>query len=350
MHSITHARAAGLLLLAVAAPVRSQVTGTVVGFAGEPVAAAVRAIGAGGELLDETLSGPDGAFTLQQAAKAVRLAAQIEAVIVEQPLAAAAAPVALSFAGVAVTTVRGSAFDPGGAPAAGRDLLFRDAKGKAVATATLDGEGAFALRANVVLRDALLDPLGWRHVVPGPFVGEREARIDLRDVRATFFRLHGRVVDEAGRPADGWRVQANGERARAAATTTAGDGTFTLWCNQPVVGVEAHASMPRLGRLGSWRADAELALDERADALRMVCGRFVDANDEPLARAMLIPSATDGPPRKGTPAVGGTDRDGRFAVRLVRGTPFLFAVSADEKLTASAPVPVDGAPLVLRPR
>jgi hypothetical protein len=82
----------------------------------------------------------------------------------------------------------------------------------------------------------------------------------------------------------------------------------------------------------------------------MVCGRVVGAHDQPLERAMLIPTATDGPPRKGTPAVGGTDRDGRFAVRLIRGTPFLFVVSADEKLKGVARVPVDGTPLVLRPR
>lgn len=338
-----------LLIVGAAALPAQAVSGTVVGFQGEPVIAAVRAIGPGGELLDETLSTSQGLFALKKATKALRLAAQIDAVIVELPIFEPTRFVALSFVGIPVTTVRGRAIDPGGMPAVGRDLTFRDEKGKAVATATLDGNGAFVLSANVPLRDAVLDPLGWRHVAAGPFTGEREVHIDLRDVRATFFRLHGRVVDESGRPGAGWCIRANGERGHAA-TTVAADGTFTLWCNQPVASVEAIASILRLGRLGPWSIDEELVLDERTDAPMVVCGRFVDSADNALAGAILIPSAIDGPPRKGTRAVGGTNRDGRFAVRLLRGTPFLFAVSKDERMTAIARVPTDGSLILLRSR
>jgi hypothetical protein len=340
-----------LLVLAAAAPLVAQTaSGTVVGFDGKPAAAAVRAFDGAGALLDETLASADGAFTLATVAPIARLEAQLDAVIVELRADGGRADgVALSFATVATTTVRGSVVDPGGAPAAGRDLVFRDRAGKAIATATLDANGSFAMRTNVALHDAVLDPLGWRHVVAGPFAAEREATIDLREQREKFFRLRGRVCDDAGKPGDGWLVWANGERKRAASATAGPDGTFTLWCNQPVASIEAHATIPRVGRLGPWRADAELALDERKDALVMVCGRFVDGDGKPCARALLIPCATEAAPH-GVAAVGATDRDGRFAVRLIAGTPFLFAVSAGEKATALARVPTDGTPLVLRGR
>jgi hypothetical protein len=325
--------------------------GTVCGFDDQPVAAAVRALDAKGQLLDETLADERGAFALQCNAPIAKLAAQVDAVIVELPIAGGAArDVAITFAGVAHGTVRGRALDPGGAPAAARDVLFRDGKGKQVATATTDADGAFSLRANVPLHDAVLDPLGWRHVATGPFAPDRDTTIDLRDHRATFFRLHGRVLHDAGRPAGGWRIRAHGERAGAAATTTAADGSFTLWCNQPIASLEAHDTVPRLGRLGPWTADTALTLDERSDALATVCGRFVDRDGTPIRGAMLIPSPRDAAPPKGTAAVGATDRDGRFAVRLVRGTPFLFAVDRSEKHEAIGRVPADGTPLLLRAR
>ncbi len=327
-----------------------QAAGTVRGFTDEPAErATVRALDDKRVVLAEVLTDERGAFVLQANAKVAHLLVQIEGVVVELPVAdGGVADAAVTFAAERHATIRGNVVDPGGAEVCGCDLVFRDVARKAIATATTDARGAFSLRINQRVHDVLLDPLGWRHVEPGPLPTERALAIDLRVHRGRFFCLRGSALDDSGQPANGWRVQANGDRGRIAATTTAADGTFALWSTQAIASVEAHSTMPRMGRLGPWRADAEVALDERRDALVLVSGRFVDKHGAPRVGAMLFSCMAEAAPRKGTPAIGGTDSQGRFFVRRIPKTPFLFAVSGDENSSALAAIPYDGKPLELR--
>jgi hypothetical protein len=333
--------------IAVVLPAQTA-SGRVLGFDGEPARAAVRGVDAKGRNLAEELAGDDGTFQLVATTPIVRLIVQLEGVVLERAVdGGGVAGVEVTFAGVPHTALRGSVVDPGGEPARARDLLFRDAAGKAVVTATTDGDGAFVVRTNQALHDVLVDPLGWRHVQRGPWSAAAPVVLDLRPARDRFHRLHGRVRDDTGAAAAGWRVHANGESRRVATTTTGADGTFALWVRETVRSVEASATVPRLGRLGPWRSDAELELDERTDALVLVTGRFVDGAGAPIVGALLLASHENAPPKKKSAVLGGTDRDGRFAVRLVRGTPFLFVV-AEHRHQALGAVPADGTPLLLR--
>lgn len=334
--------------------------GNVRGFAGEPaVHATVRAVAADGETLADVVTDDTGAFELHAKAAIARLQVRIEGVLVEVAVAGgSAAGVAVTFAGVPHVTVHGHVVDPGGALARGCDVVARGSDGKAIVNVTTDDRGAFTLRTNQGVRDVLVDPLGWRHVEPGPLSAARGLPIDLRLVRDRFFCLRGRALDDAGRPANGWRLVANGERQRAATTIAAADGSFVLWSAQAIVSIEAHDTLPRMGRLGPWRADTELALDERHDALVLVSGRFLAANGEPLPGAMVFACFTEAPPEKGKPAIGGTDARGRFFVRVIPKTPFLFAVreggdrttpKGGDQLALTA-LRYDGAPIELRAR
>lgn len=345
-------RAFWLLPAMVATLPAQQASGTVRGLAGEVAAGAiVRALDAERQNIAETMTDELGAFALRVKAPIARLLVRIEGVVVELPVTGGAATgLTVSFAGAPHVVIHGQVIDPGGTPARARDLSCRDGQQHTIVTLTTDAEGKFTLRTNQDVRDVVLDPLGWRHVVPGPFAAERDLAIDLRQHRERFFRLRGQVRDEQGRPASGYRLVATGPTGRVAATTSGGDGAFALWCNQAVHTIEASSGPPRMGRLGSWQSDAEIDLDEHDHALVLVSGRFLDKDGAGIPGALVIPSLVENPPNRGTPALGGTDAAGRFFVQVVRGTPFLFVVNEKKNAMALAAIPGDGRPLELRAR
>ncbi|MFY9341999.1 MAG: hypothetical protein WAT39_05900 [Planctomycetota bacterium] len=347
---MSQAAAAFVSLLAMTGLAAQTASGVVHGLAGEPADRAhVRGLDAARQTVAEGASDDVGRFELKARAPIAWLQVRIEGVLREVPVTGgAAAGLVVSLADTPHATIRGELRDPGGALATGVDVLCRDRQQHAIATVTTDERGTFALRTNQDVHDAVVDPVGWRHVVPGPFGAESPIAIDLRTHAAKFFRLHGNTIDDRGRPATGWRVTARDETGRVATTTTGEDGSYALWCNRPVTMVEASLGPPRLGRLGPWQATTELALDEREHALVLVSGRFVDRDGKGLANALVIATLRKEPPKKGVPVLCGTDRDGRFVARLVRGTPFLFAVSKDEKHQALVAVPFDGQPLLVR--
>ena len=324
----THLRAVWPLLLGGlgAALPGQHAAGRVLGFDGQPAAAVVvRAVDAKARLLGEVLTTADGRFELLVDQPVHALRVQNEGVHLELPQQnGGRVDQQITFVGVAHFTVRGHVVDPGGAIAAGVDLVCRDAERHSVVTTTTDARGAFAIRANRPVHDILVDPAGWQHVEAGPWQADRGLAIDLRLLRDSYFCLRGRCLDERGQPLPGLRIHGDHDGQRIAWTTSGADGRFTLWARRPLSHLTAFDGPPRMGRAGPWQQDAELDLDEREHGLVLVTGRIVDQKGVGAGGVAIFGVAGPvRPPRRSEP-VGVTSRDGSFCVRLPRHQSHLW--------------------------
>lgn len=334
------------LLLGSAALLPGQrVAGVVHGFDDKPVACVVVVpLDERGQRLRELLTAADGTFDVEFEVPIQRLFVQYDAVHLEVPVPAAdATRLRIEFAKVAHFTVRGQLLDPGGAAAPQVDLVCRDAAGHAIVTTTTDARGRFEIRANQPLHDMLVDPAGWRHVEPGPFLVERGLAIDLRLVRDRYFCLRGTIVDAAGKPLPDVHVQALGGDQRTAWTLSGPAGEYALWSNRAITMLAVTDGFPRMERVGQWRADSRVDLDERHHGFVIVTGQLLEA-DGRGADGFAVYAA----PRPTRPANLEMPKDrtggrGEFCVRVPRHVRHLWFCSRPE---ADGPVRECGGEIV----
>ena len=90
-----------------------------------------------------------------------------------------------------------------------------------------------------------------------------------------------------------------------------------------------------------------MTLRARTDSLVLVTGTVVDANGDPVNRALIYTSDKAAIPN-GARAAGRTNRDGMFQLVVPRGTPFLIAAMGG-KQHAVLPGPWPRPDTVLRP-
>lgn len=342
-HSPAELRAAVIAALLAASPLVAQVAeGVIRGFDGALIAGAVvvaRTANAKATGMD-TLTDRDGRFRVVCPAAIVSLHVQLEGVRCDVPVTEGNAPdVAVSFAQIAHTTLRGRVVLPDGAAATGVELSCRDGEHLAVAAVTTDTGGAFAIRLNQAVHGVLVDPVGWRHAIAGPIATDQELVVDLSQSRDRFFAVGGSVCDERGEPVADGVVQAIGKNGGTGSTRTRPDGSYTLWTKQPIDELHVTGTDPRIVRKGPWAAASTVALDARTHGLVLRVGRCVDADGKGLAGAIIFAVDQPGPPGKGVPGLTRTVSGGWFRVMLPRDTAFLFAVGEGEQLGGSAPVP-----------
>lgn len=340
------------LTLAIAmatAPAYAQVvSGRVIGFVGEP------AVGAVVEMYRErsggfqVLTGPDGRFERPCDGKVVLLRVQHEGVVVTVPFAEGKTnDLEISFAHVAHFTLRGQVLLPDGAPAAGTDVLCRDAHGVGFVSVATDAKGRWSVRLGEPAREVVVDPLGLAVTEAGPFTRDQMLSIDLRNGRGTWFALQGRVIDGAG-PCRDEVVRAHLVDHRLITTRTRDDGAYTIWTNAPVAKLDVPRTVPIRRRGPFATATTALDLDEREHGLVLFVGRFLTAGGEPIAGAWIFGVDQAAPPPKGVQPDGVTDSAGRFRVLLPRSTPFVFAVGDGGDLGGSAAIPADRAAIEVR--
>lgn len=321
------------------------IAGIACGFDGQPAAGiTVRAVDADLAMVTEGVTTADGRFLLQATRPAHLLVARCEAVRQDLTLPAGDAPLPISFAHCPHVVVTGRLLDPAGAPASFVDIALRDAQRHTLALVTTDGIGAFEVRANEPVHELVVDPLGWAHRVPGPLAAAAHCEIDLRTQHHAFFRLYGRTLDAEGRPAAGVRVVAHGDERVVARTTSAVDGTFLLWSTQPIARLVGFDGPPVASRMGPWRADAQVDLDERAHGHRVVRGHIVG----PHAARTAIYGVTARPqPPHRWPADGAAGTRGEFAVSVPRDQTHLWFFQEAGNREAYVPI-VPGQDLVVR--
>ena len=352
-NDIARARQALCLLLALIATATSawsqSLAGAVCGFDGQPAAGVVvRAFGPQQQRLGEVLSDERGRFELTDDVVVAAIEVQNEGVVLQRAIAKGSEhAVRVTFVGAAYFTLRGHVVAPDGAPVAGMDLVCRDAAGRAVTVVSTDPRGAFLVRSGEVVTDLLVDPLGWRHVVSGPFEVDRGIAVDLRLERDAYFTLRGRVVGDDGEAAAAARVAAFAKGERIGHAVTGRDGTFVLWLHRAADELCARQSLLIAQRKGLWQAAGEVDLDARLFGTVLVTGRFVDANGDGIARCLLFAVDRKVPPAKQTRPLGVTDARGNFRVLVPRGTPFLFGIREGSEHQAFAAVPASG-PVELR--
>lgn len=336
-----------LLLLATTHANAQNVSGRVLGFDGKPAAGAVveyTMASGGGALLTDA----EGRFAKQCPQQAASLHAQLEGVILTIPFVAGeTTDLEVSFANAPHFTLRGQVVLPDGSPAIGKELLCRDATGKALVSVATDHEGRWSARLGEPVREVVVDPLGWAVVEAGPFAREQTIPLDLRTRGGTWFSLRGRVIDAAG-PCHDEVVRAHVAERRIVRARTRSDGSYTIWVNTPVLTIDAPRTVPIRRRGPFATATTALDLDEREHGLLLFTGTFRTPAGAPIAQAWIFGVDADKPPAKGIPPEGVTDEAGRFRVLLPRGTPFVFAWREAGDIGGSAAVPADGSPIDVR--
>jgi hypothetical protein len=347
-HTTWDTPALAVLLSCLALPAQDA-SGIVRGFDGAPVAGAVvsaRAANGGGI---EVLSGPDGHFVLRCEPAIVALTVQVEGVVVSVPVRnGAARDIEVALADAARTTWRGRVVGPDGGPTSGTELLCRDASGRALASIATDADGTFVLRVGKPLHSIVVEPMGWRHTIVGPFDAHTPLAIDLRDAAGPWFALRGRVIDDDG-PLAGTLVVARIDAQRTLRSRTRSDGGYTLWCNTAIERIDVPEATLR--RRGPFDGTATaIDLEAREHRLVSVWGRFVDPAGNPIRRAMVFGVERRGPAPGGARPDAITDTNGRFAALLPRGVAFVHAFQESGGLSGTADVPADGSPVEITAR
>lgn len=348
-----------LVLLVAAALTRGQdVTGSVVGFDGEALRwATVVVHGEAGGVVLQTLTDESGRFTIAGSLRAHSVQVAYEAVLSPpQIVDADRSSLAFRLGDVPHWLLRGSVQDPGGRPARHVDVAVRDARGRALATVTIDDAGRFVLRCSVPLAAVVVDPLGWNHVIEGPFRAARELAIDMRSVRDDYVRHVGRVLDLDGRPAAEVTVVAQSTRdrrpgrgQRIGSARTDPDGKFVAWTRGDVSGWAANVDGARLYQpVGVWRVGTPAELDARLDALVFVSGEVLDRYGEPVADVEVFASR-DGALAGRSYLVARSDTNGRFVTMVPAATRSLIAQLGGEPF-ADVDAPFEGGRAVLRER
>lgn len=160
------------------------VSGRVLGFDGEPAARAVVELRLEGVQGFQVLTDPGGRFTRSCEGKLAALRVQHEGVVIPFPFAAGkTTDLEVSFANVAHFTLRGRVLLPDGAPAAGVEVLCRDADGVALVSVATDARGLWSVRLGQPAREVVADSLGLAVAEAGPFGRDEVLSIDLRFVR-----------------------------------------------------------------------------------------------------------------------------------------------------------------------
>lgn len=324
------------------------VSGRVLGFDGEPAAGAVVELRLEGVEGFQVLTDPEGRFTRSCPGKLAALRVQHEGVVIPFPFAAGqTTDLEVSFANVAHFTLRGRVLLPDGAPAAGVEVLCRDADGVALVSVATDARGLWSVRLGQPAREVVADPLGLAVAEAGPFGRDEVLSIDLRQGRGTWFALQGRVIDGAG-PCRDEVVRAHLVDQRRIATRTRDDGAYTIWTNAPVANLVVPRTVPIRRRGPFAAATTALDLDEREHGLVLCVGRFLTAGGEPIAGAWIFGVDQAEPPPEGVQPDGRTDYAGRFRVLLARRTPFVFALDDGGGPGGSAAIPADRAAIEIR--
>ncbi len=351
--TMPHRRLLSSLLAAAllgSAAVAQHASGFAYGFDDKPCrGVTVKVLNKAGGMATEFLTDENGAFAVDLDVEIGALVLQNEGVSLHLPLPKGSATgLEARFARERFFTVRGHVVDPGGAPAIGYDLLFRDEHSKSIVGLTTDERGAFFLRSNVDVHDVLVDPCGWQHVEAGPFTKDRGLAIDLRPVANEYFCLRGHAFDDQDRPAANWRLQARGNEERVAWTRVAADGSFALWSRRPIDQIEAWDGVPLMGRAGPWQASAKVDLRERDHAFVLVTGRVFDAKGRVVAGAYVYPSIARVPPSGLASPGATTDKDGRFILRTLRDVPLLWVAKPGHGVAISVDMPAPGKSVEVR--
>jgi len=340
-----------LLALFVSTPAVAQIAeGTVRGFSGETVEGAIvfaRTARAKQTGID-ALTDAGGRFRVVCPEAIASLHVQLEGVLVDVPIASGTADdLDVSFQGVSHFTLRGRMLLPDGAPAAGTEVLCRERGGKALVATNADAEGRFVIHLGQPVRDVVLDPLGWRHAVEGPFTADQELDIDLR-TGDRFFAVVGKACDERGMPVVDGVVQAIGSDGGVGSARTRADGSYTLWSRLRIVEMQVHGTDPRIVRKGPWAAASTVDLDARTHGLVLRVGRCVDAAGLGLSHTLIFGVDQAGPPKEGARVLATTGSGGWFRLMMPRDTPFLFAWREAGHIGGSVAVTADGGVITVR--
>ncbi|MFK7740288.1 MAG: redoxin domain-containing protein [Planctomycetota bacterium] len=307
----------------------------------------------------EVLTDTDGRFRFPSDLGVQSVAARYQAVLSKKrPLAADNAITQLRLP-KPKWRISGRVLLPNGRPAEGVDVALTDAvkegvkRTKVLASTTIDAQGRFAIRCGEQAPARLLvDPLGLRHAIEGPFEADAHLNLDMRLLQDQFQRIVGRVLDLDGAPAAGAPVVAFDEtstdRIRCGAARTAADGKFELWTSRRPNTMVASVNGIRLHQqAGEWDRDEPIEFDPKVDALVSIRGR-VENRDNSAAPAMQIYTSTDGKLAPGSRALTRSGRDGDFRAMIRRGTKFLIAADGREVFAVLA-APNDQEKIVLQP-
>jgi hypothetical protein len=347
VHTASWSGLLALALLVGSAPAQVA-TGTVLGFDGKPVQGAVVSAGLqpAARAGHEVLTDDRGAFEILGAAPLQWLRVQLEGVRIELPLVDGGVRAAqVSFAAAERFTLRGILRTPDGAPAAGIDVLGRDLEGGGLVGLCTDAAGKFVLRCGQPVGELVFDPIGWHHTLPGPFDRDRELVVELRDGPG-FFVLQGRVLSAAA-PAADELVRGVSAAGRVVTARTRADGGYKLWANFPVDRLEVPLWLS-IRRDGPFLESATAVdLDSRVHGCVLVVGRCLDPDGAPVPEALVFALAEDVPVGRGDRALGRTNADGWFQLRLPRGTPFL-RLDDEKQWRGRACVAFDGAVVSVR--